>query len=59
MTELDIKTVRRKLGLTQEKFAQRLGVSLMTVRRWERGKCKPLPAIQKVIDRLLQDADEQ
>lgn len=32
-----IKAIRKKTGLTKEKFAQKLGVSYATVSRWERG----------------------
>ena len=33
-----IKTFRLKLGLTQEELAQKLGVSWVTVARWEKKK---------------------
>lgn len=37
----DIKKVRQKSLLSQEAFAQAVGVSFTTVNRWESGKCKP------------------
>lgn len=37
------REVRGRLGLTQEKFAARLGVTLPTVNRWENGRAKPSP----------------
>lgn len=37
----ETKQLRQRLGLTQEAFAIRLGISVMTVRRWESGKTKP------------------
>ena len=40
-----------ELGLSQERFAQLLGVSLQTVRRWEEGLTKPLP----IMNLRLQD----
>lgn len=40
-----IKQLRMSRGLSQERFAQLLGVSLQTVRRWEAGVTKPLPII--------------
>ncbi|MBA7642110.1 hypothetical protein ES703_49796 [subsurface metagenome] len=52
---MDIKEIRQRLGLTQEKLAQRLGVSCYTVRRWETGKVKPSPLAQKAIDDLLRE----
>ena len=44
-----IREVRGRLGLTQEKFAARLGVTLPTINRWENGRTKPSPlAIQNL-----------
>ena len=48
-----IREIRNRLGLTQERFAQRLGVSFVTVSRWERGKSKPIPAFRKQIEAML------
>lgn len=38
-----IRDKRLALGLTQEQFAHRLGVSVMTVSRWERGAMPSRP----------------
>jgi DNA-binding transcriptional regulator YiaG len=50
---INIKELRNSLGLSQQQFAQKLGVGLMTVSRWERGKSKPshlaLEKIKKII----------
>ncbi|MEM6399809.1 MAG: helix-turn-helix transcriptional regulator [Cyanobacteria bacterium P01_D01_bin.116] len=44
-----IRELRNSLGLTQEKFANHLGVTLLTINRWENGRSKPSPlAIEKV-----------
>ena len=42
----DIKTVRQ---MSQEAFAQALGVSFTTVNRWETGKSKPSYKALKMI----------
>lgn len=34
----EIKTLRKRLGMTQEEFAKLLGVTANTVARWERGE---------------------
>ncbi len=48
-----VREIRRRLGLTQEKFAARLGVTFPTVNRWENGKAKPSPlAMQELTDLL-------
>jgi putative transcriptional regulator len=36
-----IRIVRMKLGLTQEDFAGRFGLSLATLRDWEQGRSEP------------------
>ena len=51
---VDLKQLRRRLGLTQESFAARFGFSLATVRNWERGRRRPEGPAQillQVIDR--------
>ncbi len=34
---LDVMTLRRRLGLSQEALAKALGTSARTIRRWEQG----------------------
>lgn len=49
MTPEEIKTLRKKSGLTQEEFAGEIGVSTMSVNCWENGKREPSPlALQKL-----------
>ena len=48
-----VRKLRNRLGLTQEKFAARLGVTYPTVNRWENGKAKPSPLATKQIEELL------
>ena len=38
-----IRNLRAKLGLTQEQFAAKIGVTWSTVSRWENGRGKPSP----------------
>ncbi len=47
-----IQKLRRKLSLSQERFADEVGVSVRTVNRWETGKSLPRSLI--VIQRLDQ-----
>ena len=49
---MDIKKIRKKLSLTQEQLAQKLGVSWTTVNRWENKKTKPSPLAMKQIESL-------
>ncbi len=48
----EIRGLRRELGLSRERFAQLLGVSLQTVRRWEEGLNKPLPILNRRLEEL-------
>ena len=53
-TEIDVQALRTRLGLTQEAFAAKFGISLGTLRHWERGDRRPHgPALVllRVIDR--------
>lgn len=40
-THVDVKAIRRRLGLTQRAFAARFGFSINTLRHWEQGKREP------------------
>jgi len=47
-----VKKLREALGLTQEQFAARVGVTLATVNRWENGRAKPQPLALKTLEAL-------
>jgi putative transcriptional regulator len=52
--ELDVKTIRQKVGMSQEVFAGHFGVSKRTVQEWEQGRRCPSGAARAfllVIDR--------
>jgi len=42
----DVPLIRKKYGLSQEKFAALLGISVSTLRNWEQGRRKPEGAAQ-------------
>ena len=48
-----VKTMRQKLGQTQEQFAREVGVTFSTVNQWENGRRKPQPFL---VNRLLEMA---
>ena len=51
---IDVKTIRAKLGMTQQQFAARFGFSVNTLRHWEQGLRQPegpARAYLQVIDR--------
>lgn len=50
-----VKDLRRRLELTQEQFAQKVGVTYSTVNNWENGKRIPQPFLMR---RLLEIKEE-
>ena len=53
------RRVRRRLGLSQVEFSQRINVSLDTIRNWEQGKRCPTgaaKALLKVLDKAPEAA---
>jgi putative transcriptional regulator len=40
-TPIDVGAIRKKLNLSQAKFADRFGLSVATVRDWEQGRRSP------------------
>jgi putative transcriptional regulator len=52
--EVDVKAIRRKLGMTQAEFAAAFGFGLDALQNWEQGRRRPEGAARaflKVIDR--------
>lgn len=52
MAPQTVRRLRRRLGLTQSKFAAILGVSVLTVKRWEAGTTRVDGPAERLI-RLL------
>ncbi|MBD2359387.1 helix-turn-helix transcriptional regulator [Tolypothrix sp. FACHB-123] len=52
-----IRKVRLSAGLTQEQFANTLGVTYSTLNRWENGHTKPSPLAMEKIERMLQEME--
>ena len=48
-----IRELRNLLGLTQEKFAAKLGVTLLTINRWENARSQPSPLAMEKVEKLL------
>ncbi len=46
----NIRVMRRRMLMSQEDFAQAIGVSFTTVNRWESGKCFPSYKAMRQID---------
>jgi DNA-binding transcriptional regulator YiaG len=52
---VDIKAIRKELGLSKSEFARRVGVSFITVSRWERGISEPSPMAKVNIEKLMKE----
>ncbi|NLN59433.1 MAG: helix-turn-helix transcriptional regulator [Deltaproteobacteria bacterium] len=48
-----VRELRDRTGLTQEKFAAKLGVTFPTINRWENGRARPSPLAMEKIEALL------
>ena len=48
-----LKEYREKMFLSQEDLAQKLGVSYVTVNRWENGKFEPTIKMKKKLNKLF------
>ncbi|MBD2261186.1 helix-turn-helix transcriptional regulator [Pseudanabaena sp. FACHB-2040] len=47
-----VRELRALCGLTQEQFAARLGVTLVTVNRWENDRARPMPLALRQLNAL-------
>jgi putative transcriptional regulator len=54
-----VRDLRERTGLTQEKFAAKLGVTYPTINRWENGRAKPSPLALRQIEDLLRSLGDR
>lgn len=54
-----VRELRKITGLTQEKFAARLGVTFPTINRWENGRTRPSPLAVEKIEGLLESLGDK
>ena len=54
-----IRTLRQRLGLSQRKFGEQLGVVFQTVNNWENGRTQPTRMALMVIRRQLEEMGEE
>lgn len=51
---IDVRAIRRKLGLSQEHFAGRFGFTINQIKDWEQGRARPIGGVRAylmIIDR--------
>jgi putative transcriptional regulator len=49
VADVDVRAARKKLGLSQDRFARAFGVSASTVRKWEQGQRRPTGAARVLV----------
>ena len=54
MKQANVKELRRRLGITQKRFAEELGVTLATVGRWECGLREPSSLAVRAVELLVE-----
>lgn len=53
MTGKQVRTVRRRLGLTQVQLAERVGIHPLTVSRWECDRVRVTAPMERLLRLLL------
>jgi putative transcriptional regulator len=51
---IDVRAIRRKLGLSQEHFAGQFGFAINQIKDWEQGRARPIGGVRAylmIIDR--------
>ncbi len=56
-TDIDARAIRKKLGMTQEKFAAMFGVSVAVLRDWEQGRRVPSASARALLKVIAHEPD--
>jgi DNA-binding transcriptional regulator YiaG len=59
MDKDEIRQLRKSLGMTQQTFSNKLGISTSTVQKWEGGTAKPRGLSRKVLKKLARKVSKQ
>jgi len=57
VTPADIQNARKRLGLSQEQFADVFGVSASSLRKWEQGRYTPSGAAKALLKVIALEPD--
>jgi putative transcriptional regulator len=52
---MDIKDIRSRVGMTQEEFAMAFGISISTLRHWERGDRSPAGPARVLLNVMVKE----
>ena len=56
-TEVNVRTIRRRLRLTQHEFSRRFGIPQGTLRDWEQGRAEPDQAARAYLEVIASAPD--
>lgn len=56
-SSLDIKQIRARVGMTQPQFASAFGISVATLRHWERGDRSPQGPARVLLNVVAKEPD--
>lgn len=59
MTKDEIRKLRCSERLSQKQFAAVLGVTPLSVTRWEQGRVKPSPIMSEMLTKFKEDREKQ
>ena len=54
-----LRSLRKHLKLSQEKFASRLGITFPTISRWENGRAIPSPLGWEQVRNLVEEINQE
>lgn len=52
---IQVKAIRKATGLTQVRFAQRIGIEIATLRNWEQGRREPTGPAKALLTAIRND----
>ena len=55
--ELNVKEIRKALGLSQESFASGFGFTLNQIREWEQGRARPIGGVRAYLMMIASDPE--
>jgi len=57
MDATEIEPLRKALGLSRDKMARNLGITVQTIFRWEHGQVKPSPLAMERLEQLKRELE--
>lgn len=55
--QIDVRSVRKSLGESQARFAERFGVNQVTIHRWEKNGLPKHGAARNAVERLIEKVE--